>query len=106
MKKMLKHNLWVFFFIPKMKINNFLKIYKSRTNKIQTTSFINYLIKKGNYIQTYTKKYNWFEFDDYEDYKNFKKMIFLNYLSDIKKLIVFSFKKNMTIVFLLKINFT
>lgn len=61
------------FFIPKLKIQNFLKIYKSKTNKIQTTNFINHLIKKGNYIQTYVKKYNWFEFDDYEDYENFKK---------------------------------
>jgi choline kinase len=72
-KKDVKAQFMGIFFIPKMKINNFLKFYKSRTNKIQTTSFINYLIKKGNYIQTYTKKYNWFEFDDYEDYKNFKK---------------------------------
>lgn len=61
------------FFIPKTKISSFLEIYKSKTNKIQTTSFINHLIKKGNYIQTYIKKYNWFEFDDYEDYENFKK---------------------------------
>ena len=40
---------------------------------MHTTSFIDYLVTKKQKIKCIVKNYNWYEFDDIEDLKNFKK---------------------------------
>ena len=61
-------------FIPKKKrldLLNFLSNPKYK--KIQTTKLLNDLIKKKMKINVIKTKNIWYEFDDYQDLKNFKK---------------------------------
>ena len=61
-------------FIPKKKrldLLNFLSNPKYK--KIQTTKLLNDLIKKKMKINVIKTKNKWYEFDDYQDLKNFKK---------------------------------
>ena len=48
-------------------------IHPKNNKKMHTTSFIDYLVTKKQKIKCIVKNYNWYEFDDIEDLKNFKK---------------------------------
>ena len=63
------------FFIQKKKIKKTMKYIDQNKNnkKMHTTSFIDYLVTKKQKIKCIVKNYNWYEFDDIEDLKNFKK---------------------------------
>ena len=52
-----------------------LKNYKDIENNKKThlTTFLNLLIKKNIKIKCVKSKENWYEFDDYQDLKNYKK---------------------------------
>lgn len=59
-------------FIPKKKIRKVISnINENRNNKIHTTEFLNFLIKKKEKIKCIVKRYKWYEFDDIEDLRNF-----------------------------------
>ena len=61
-------------YLPKKKIKEFISNYQLfGKNKVQFTEFLNFLISKGNKINTF--KYNglWYEFDDLEDLKSFNR---------------------------------
>ena len=64
------------FFIPKNQINKTINYIDQNKNnkKMHTTSFIDYLVSKKQKIKCTVKNYNWYEFDDIEDLKNFKKI--------------------------------
>lgn len=58
--------------IPKIKIKSVLDAYKKiKSKKMQTTKFLNLLIKRNIKIRTIKYKKFWFEFDDFEDIKGF-----------------------------------
>ena len=63
------------FFIPKNKIKKTINYIDQNKNnkKMHTTNFIDYLVSKKQKIKCIVKNYNWYEFDDIEDLKNFKK---------------------------------
>ena len=63
------------FFIPKNKIKKTINYIDQNKNnkKMHTTNFIDYLVTKKQKIKCIVKNYNWYEFDDIEDLKNFKK---------------------------------
>ena len=63
------------FFIPKNEIKKTINYIDQNKNnkKMHTTSFIDYLVTKKQKIKCIVKNYNWYEFDDIEDLKNFKK---------------------------------
>ena len=70
----IKYQFMGLIFIPKNKIKNILKIYKSiKSKKMQTTEFLNLLTHKKIKIKTIKYKKFWFEFDDYEDFQAYKK---------------------------------
>ena len=61
-------------FIPKKKRENILNFLSNpKYKKIQTTKLLNDLIKKKLKINVIKTKNKWYEFDDYQDLKNFKK---------------------------------
>ena len=61
-------------FIPKKKRENLLNFLSNpKYKKIQTTKLLNDLIKKKLKINVIKTKNKWYEFDDYQDLKNFKK---------------------------------
>ena len=61
-------------FIPKTKLSPILNLYnKIKTNKIQYTQFLNLIIQKKITIDVINYKGIWYEFDDIQDLKNFKK---------------------------------
>ena len=63
-------------YIPKEYIGKVIRHYKKYSNhKIQFTGFLNYLIRRK--IRISCLKYNkfWYEIDDFEDYKSFKKFL-------------------------------
>ena len=65
-------------FIPKNMRKKFINEYSylTKNKKLHVTQFLNLLIKKNIIINTNLIKKGWYEFDDYEDYKNYKKNIF------------------------------
>jgi choline kinase len=58
-------------FYRKLLLKNFSNIFLK--NKMQTTAFLNYLINRGILIKYIPYNGKWFEFDDYNDFKIFKK---------------------------------
>ena len=64
------------FFIPKSKIKKTINyINKNKNNKkMHTTKFIDYLINKKQKIKCIIKNYDWYEFDDIDDLKNYKRL--------------------------------
>ena len=61
-------------YFPKNKIKKVINYYKkTNSSKMQTTSFLNILIKKNEKIKVLPTKSFWYEFDDYEDFTNYKK---------------------------------
>ncbi len=61
-------------FIPKNEIIKFKSLIDKNKNKnIQTTELINILIKNDIKIKVLESRDFWYEFDDYEDVKNFRK---------------------------------
>ena len=58
-------------FYRKILLKNFSNIFLQK--KLQTTTFINYLINKGISIKYIPYNGKWFEFDDYNDFKIFNK---------------------------------
>lgn len=61
-------------YIPKKKLNFLKKLVKNNLkNNLQTTSLINLIIKKGIKVKVLENKSFWYEFDDYQDVKYFKK---------------------------------
>jgi choline kinase len=62
-------------FIPKKYINKILNIYtKNNLEKMQTTQFLNFLLKKKIPIKCKPNNYFWYEIDDITDLKNLKKI--------------------------------
>ncbi len=62
-------------FIPKKLIKKIIKIYtKNKFYKIQTTQFLNILLKKNFQIKCKPTNYFWYEIDDIIDLKNLKKI--------------------------------
>jgi len=63
-------------FIPKQKIKKIISIYKKvEKRKLQTTVFLNHLIKNKITIKVLPNKEKWYEFDDFEDLVNYKKYV-------------------------------
>lgn len=61
-------------YIPKTKFQQIFSLYSSlKKKKIQTTNFLNYLIFNKVIIKVLPNNFSWYEFDDDEDLKNFKK---------------------------------
>lgn len=61
-------------YVPKNKIQPILKIYKKiKIKKMQTTGFLENLIKNKIVIKVFPNNEPWYEFDDEEDLNNFKK---------------------------------
>ncbi len=61
-------------FIPKSEILKFKSLIdKNRNKNMQTTELINILIKNDIKIKVLESRDFWYEFDDYEDVKNFRK---------------------------------
>ena len=61
------------FFIPKNKIKKSINLMNKNNNKMHTTGFINHLIKQKEKIRCIVKNYKWYEFDDIDDLKSYKK---------------------------------
>lgn len=60
-------------YIPKEKINTIIKFYKKIKNKkMQTTGFLNFILKKKIVIKVLPNNDKWYEFDDYNDLINYK----------------------------------
>jgi choline kinase len=60
-------------YIPKEKINTVIKFYKKIKNKkMQTTGFLNFILKKKIIIKVLPNNEKWYEFDDYNDLINYK----------------------------------
>lgn len=61
--------------IPKNQRIKVLNAYEKIKNdkKMHATNFLNYLIKKKFLINSVIINKGWYEFDNYEDYKNYKK---------------------------------
>jgi len=62
-------------YIPKNMIKKVLSSYKkiNKIKKMHASSFLNYLIKENFRIETVIEKEGWYEFDDIDDYKNYKR---------------------------------
>ena len=61
-------------YVPKNKIQPILKIYKKiKIKKMQTTDFLENLIKNKMVIKVFPNNEPWYEFDDEKDLNNFKK---------------------------------
>ena len=61
-------------YIPKGQINNVLNYYeKIKHKRMQTTSFIEFLIKNKIMVNVLPNNEPWYEFDDDDDLKNFTK---------------------------------
>ena len=61
-------------YIPKGQINNVLNYYeKIKHKRMQTTSFIEFLIKNKIMVNVLPNNEPWYEFDDDDDLKNFSK---------------------------------
>ena len=58
--------------LKKKVISQYLKLSKNK--KLQTTHFLNYLIKNKIKVKSIKIKNKWYEFDDYEDLYNFRKL--------------------------------
>ena len=61
------------FFIPKNKIKKTLNLINKNNNKMHTTGFIHHLIKQKEKIRCIVRNYKWYEFDDIDDLKSYKK---------------------------------
>ena len=61
--------------IPKNQRIKVLNAYEKIKNdkKMHATNFLNYLIKKKFLINSVIINKGWYEFDNYEDYRNYKK---------------------------------
>jgi len=61
--------------IPKNQRIKVLNAYEKIKNdkKMHATNFLNYLIKKKFFINSVIINKGWYEFDNYEDYRNYKK---------------------------------
>ena len=60
-------------YIPKEKINTVIKFYKKLKNKkMQTTGFLNLMLKRKITIKVLPNNEKWYEFDDYNDLINYK----------------------------------
>lgn len=69
-----KYQFMGIIYIPQKKINYILNIYKNLdSDRMQTTSFLNHLLEKKIKVSSIKYKDFWFEFDDYEDFKSYKK---------------------------------
>lgn len=61
-------------YIPKNKIKYVINYYKKNNfAKMQTTDFLNILLKNKEKIKVLPTRSFWYEFDDYEDFANYKK---------------------------------
>ena len=63
-------------FIPKKKlpkIKKFMRFCLNEYKKMHLTNFINFLIEKKIKVKALKNSNNWYEFDDYNDLKNFRK---------------------------------
>ena len=61
-------------YIPKSKFPQIFSLYSLlKKKKLQTTNFLNYLILNKTIIKVLPNNFAWYEFDDNEDLKNFKK---------------------------------
>lgn len=67
-------------FFPKNKIRIIIKIYNKLKDKnnLHVTRFLNILIKNGYLIKAIPISAFWYEFDDYDDYKKFKRLAINN----------------------------
>lgn len=62
-------------FIPKTKLKSVQNLYKKKQNrKIQFTQFINQMVKENFFIKCLNYKHFWYEIDDIQDLKNFRKI--------------------------------
>ena len=67
-------------FFPKNKIRIIINIYNKLKDKnnLHVTRFLNILIKNGYLIKAIPISAFWYEFDDYDDYKKFKRLAINN----------------------------
>tara|TARA_Y100000389_G_C17466444_1_gene526102 strand:- start:1875 stop:2633 length:759 start_codon:yes stop_codon:yes gene_type:complete len=72
-KKKVQGQFMGLIYIPKNLVRNILKIYQDnfKDKKIQTTQFLQFLLKKKFKIKCIEYKGDWYEIDDYQDYKFF-----------------------------------
>jgi len=73
-KKEPKSQFMGLIYVPKKKIPKIIKYYnKNNLQKMQTTDFLNLILRKKVKIKVLPTKSFWYEFDDYEDLHNYNK---------------------------------